>query len=73
VLNLTVSDVDAHGQTLRIHGKGSKQRMMPLAEAVATTLRLYGQIERPKTASLAIFVVLKGAHRGSPLSMAGLR
>ena len=73
VLNLTISDVDAHGQTLRIHGKGSKQRMMPLAEAVATTLRLYGQIERPKTASLAMFVVLKGPHRGSPLSMAGLR
>ena len=73
VLNLTVNDVDSSGQSLRILGKGRKQRVMPLAEAVATTLRLYGQLERPTTASPAVFVVLKGLRRGAPLSHDGLR
>ena len=73
VLALTVNDIDAIGQSLRIHGKGRKQRVMPLAEAVATTLRLYGQLERPTTSSQAVFVVLKGRRRGKPLSMDGLR
>ena len=73
VLNLTVNDIDPQGRSLRIHGKGRKQRVMPLADAVATTLRLYGQLERPTTASQAIFVVLKGPRRGAPLSAEGLR
>ena len=73
VLNLTVNDIDSQGQSLRIHGKGRKQRVMPLAEVVATTLHLYGQLERPTTDSQAIFVVLKGARRGAPLSSDGLR
>lgn len=73
VLNLTVNDIDSQAQSLRIHGKGRKQRVMPLAEAVATTLRLYEQLERPTTASVAIFVVLKGPRRGAPLSTEGLR
>ena len=74
VLNLTVNDIDATGENLRIHGKGRKQRVMPLAEAVATTLRLYGRLERPTTSlSQAVFVVLKGQRRGEPLSMDGLR
>ncbi|TFG64036.1 MAG: hypothetical protein E4H28_05685, partial [Gemmatimonadales bacterium] len=73
VLDLTVNDIDAAGQSLRIHGKGRKQRIMPLAEAVATTLRIYGQLERPTTSSQAVFIVLKGPRRGAPLSMDGLR
>ena len=73
VLALTVNDIDAPGQNLCIHGKGRKQRVMPLADAVANTLRLYGQLERPITSSVAVFVVLKGRRRGKPLSMDGLR
>ena len=73
VLSLTVNDIDSQGQSLRIHGKGRKQRVMPLADAVAETLRLYGQLERPSTTSQAIFVVLKGPRRGAPLSAEGLR
>jgi site-specific recombinase XerD len=46
---------------------------MPLAEAVADTLRLYGRLERPTTSSQAVFLVLKGKRRGQPLSMDGLR
>ena len=73
VLNLRVNDIDALGQSLRILGKGNKQRVMPLAEAAVNTLRLYAQLERPTTDSQAMFVVLKGPRRGQPLSAAGLR
>jgi len=73
VLNLTVNDIDDAGHGLRILGKGNKQRVMPLADAVANTLRLYAQLERPTTVTQAMFVVLKGARRGQPLSAAGLR
>ncbi len=73
VLNLTVNDIDPQGQSLRVHGKGRKQRVMPLAEAVATTLRLYDQLERPANSSSSVFIVLKGPRRGAPLSAEGLR
>ena len=73
VLNLSVNDIDPQGQSLCILGKGNKQRVMPLANAVANTLRLYAQLERPTTDSQATFVVLKGARRGEPLSTAGFR
>jgi site-specific recombinase XerD len=73
VLNLTLNDIDPFGQSLRVHGKGRKQRVMPLAEEVATALQFYAQLERPVTSSQSIFVVLKGPRRGSPLSVDGLR
>jgi len=73
VLDLSVNDIDPQGQSLRIHGKGNKQRVMPLADAVSMTLRLYGQLERPHTDTQAMFVVLKGPRRGQPLSGTGLR
>ena len=73
VLGLTVKDIDDAGHGLRILGKGNKQRVMPLADAAANTLRLYAQLERPTTDSQAMFVVLKGPRRGQPLSAEGLR
>jgi site-specific recombinase XerD len=73
VLGLSVNDIDPQGQGLRILGKGNKQRVMPLADVAANTLRLYAQLERPVTHSQAMFVVLKGARRGQPLSAEGLR
>jgi site-specific recombinase XerD len=73
VLNLTVNDIDDAGHGLRILGKGDKERVMPLADAVANTLRLYAQLERPTTEAPAMFVVLKGPRRGQPLSAEGLR
>lgn len=44
-----------------------------MAEAAVNTLRLYAQLQRPTTSSQAMFVVLKGARRGQPLSAEGLR
>ena len=73
VLDLSVDDIDPQGQSLRILGKGNKQRVMPLADVASNTLRLYAQLERPTTDSQAMFVVLKAPRRGQPLSTEGLR
>jgi site-specific recombinase XerD len=73
VLNLTVRDVEFQQKTLRIEGKGNKQRVMPLAEPVANALRLYLRLERPKGSSTSLFLVLKGPNRSRPLTLAGLR
>lgn len=40
-LNLTVGDVDADQQSLRIHGKGGKVRMVPLMNIVKNAIAAY--------------------------------
>jgi site-specific recombinase XerD len=73
ILGLDLGDVDFQLRNLRILGKGNKERIMPLAEPVADILTRYLQIERPPSATSALFVVLKAPHRGEPLTLAGLR
>jgi site-specific recombinase XerD len=73
VLNLCLTDIDLHHGSLHIEGKGRKQRVMPLAEPVAKVLLLYVRLERPRTTSPRLLLVLKGPHRGRPLSPEGLR
>ena len=73
VLALNVVDVDIGGRWLRVWGKGAKERRVPLDVDVAGTIQTYLLAERPETTSTALFVVAKGATRGQPLSLAGLR
>jgi site-specific recombinase XerD len=73
VLNLTFADIDLPRGSLRILGKGRKERVMPLAEPVVKALLLYTRLERPATATERLMVVLKGPRRGQPLSAEGLR
>ena len=73
VLGLQVKDVDIGGRWLLIHGKGSKERRVPLDVEVAGMIQIYLLAERPETTSTALFVVAKGARRGQPLTPAGLR
>ena len=56
-----------------MHGKGGKDRRVPLDVDLATVLHAYLVGERPQTSSSALFVVAKGATRGQPLTPAGLR
>ena len=58
---------------MRIHGKGQKQRVMPMAQSVAALLQHSLDTERPSRATSAFFLVLKGSRRGQPLTYAGLR
>lgn len=73
VLNLTLPDLDFHHMSLRIQGKGNKERVMPLATPVANALVLYLRLERPAVPSPRLFLVLKPPHRGRSLSAEGLR
>lgn len=73
VLGLDVADVDIARRWVRVTGKGSKERRVPIDFDVATAVQTYLLAERPETASLALFVVGKGPNRGQRLSAAGLR
>jgi site-specific recombinase XerD len=73
VLGLEVKDVDVGGRWLRVCGKGSKERRVPLDVDVAGMIQTYLLVERPETAHTALFIVAKGPTRGRPLTPAGLR
>jgi site-specific recombinase XerD len=73
VLNLRVADVDIARRWVRVSGKGGKERSVPIDTDVAGAIQTYLLVERPETDSAALFVVAKGAHRGQPLTPAGLR
>lgn len=73
VLGLSVRDVDIGRGWVRVIGKGNKERRVPLDPDVASLIQTYLLAERPETTCTALFVVAKGAHRGQPLTAAGLR
>ena len=62
----------AEGQ-LRVRGKGSKIRFLPLAPEALQLLDHYLRLERPNPCTAALFVSLKGRARGSRMTPAGLR
>lgn len=73
VLGLRVGDVDIARRWVRVFGKGGKERSVPIDTDVAGAIQTYLLAERPETEAGALFVVAKGAHRGQPLTPAGLR
>lgn len=74
VLGLRLGDVHVGDRRLFIAcGKGGHERIVPVASRFFTTLADYLDQERPReAASEAVFLVLKGPRRGSPLSAPGL-
>jgi site-specific recombinase XerD len=73
VLGLQVPDLDVPRGWVRVIGKGNKERQVPVDAQVAGLVQTYLLVERPDTDARALFVVAKGAHRGQPLTPAGLR
>jgi site-specific recombinase XerD len=74
VLQLELGDVLVEDAQLRIHGKGNRERVLPLPQIVARSITDYVRWERPaRSASARLFVVLQGARRGHPMTPAGLR
>ncbi len=73
VLNLQLADLELADGHMRVLGKGNRQRLLPLAAEIHDVLEKYLHLERPLTNSSALFLCLKGRHRGQPLSAAGLR
>jgi integrase/recombinase XerC/integrase/recombinase XerD len=49
-VDLTLADIDFEGESVRVLGKGSKERVVPLGEEAAYWLRLYLADARPQLA-----------------------
>ena len=60
VLDLNRDDLLLPETQVRVRGKGSKTRFLPLAPEAAQLLDHYLRLERPTTSTSALFVSLKG-------------
>lgn len=73
VLGLHLKDLQpGERRVLITNGKGGHQRLIPISTRFFASLAAYLAEERPETTSAHVFVVLKGRHRGQPLTPAGL-
>ena len=73
VLGLRLGDLRlGEWRVLIREGKGGHERLVPVSATFFSTVARYMDHERPETTSDALFVALKGARRGQPLSMPGL-
>jgi integrase/recombinase XerD len=73
VLRLELEDLRLSEGELRVCGKRSKVRLVPLAPETIRLLDCYLKTERPLTNTPQVFVSLKGQARGKSMTMAGLR
>ena len=73
VLALTLEDLLFGQAQIRVHGKGSRIRLLPLPPETVRIVQCYLQTERPLTNAAEVFVSLKGRARGVPMTPAGLR
>jgi site-specific recombinase XerD len=74
VLGLRLEDIRVgERRVFIVEGKGGRQRLIPISNRFFNTVAGYLDNERPTDAATdAVFVVLKGPRRGSPLTAAGL-
>ncbi len=73
VITLKLEDLLFGESQIRVHGKGSRMRLLPLPPETMRILRCYLQTERPLTNAPEVFVSLKGRARGRAMTPAGLR
>jgi integrase/recombinase XerD len=73
VLALNRDDLLLSEAQVRVRGKGSKLRFLPLAPETMQLLDHYRRLERPDPCTAALFVSLKGRARGARMTPAGLR
>lgn len=73
VLSLNRDDLLLAESQIRVRGKGSKIRFLPLAPETVKLLDHYLRLERPSITDTAVFVSLKGRARGTRMTPAGLR
>ena len=73
VISLRLHDLLSKEQSIRVRGKGRKERMVPLPDFIRRVLDDYLRFERPGGAGESLFVVLQGARRGKAIGAEGLR
>jgi site-specific recombinase XerD len=73
VLGLKLGDLLLSEAQVRVRGKGSRTRLLPLPPETIRLLQCYLKTERPLTNAPEVFVSLKGKARGQAMTPAGLR
>ena len=73
VLTLRLEDLLFSESQVRVRGKGSRVRLLPLPPETIRILQCWLKTERPLTNSPEVFVSLKGRACGKPMTAAGLR
>lgn len=74
VLQLRRQDISLLERRARVMGKGSKERVVPLADLSVLSIEHYLLYERPQAyTDDALFVCLQGKRRGRAMTLAGLR
>lgn len=74
ILGTELNDIDFIDSTVRIRGKGRRERILPLSPLVKKTLKVYLDHERPEECPHdTYFVLLKGKGRGQPMNAEALR
>jgi len=74
VRGLVLKDVDMGRRRVRVLGKGSRERVVPIDRVFFAELAAYLREERPPgLCTPQCFVVLRGPTSGSPITEAGLR
>jgi site-specific recombinase XerD len=72
-LSLKLDDLRLGQSEMLVHGKGNRERLLPLDPQTIKVIDSYLRLERPESGSPFLFLVLKGPNRGYPLTPAGLR
>jgi site-specific recombinase XerD len=72
-IQIQLEDLLLTESQLRVHGKGSRERIVPLANETVQTIQRYVSVERPDSHHPYLFLSLKGPQRGNPMTTAGLR
>lgn len=73
VITIKMDDLRFSENQILIHGKGNKDRIVPLPRTLIFALENYLQLERPKICTDYLFVSLKGPNRGCILTREGFR
>jgi site-specific recombinase XerD len=74
LLGLRICDISLLERSVRVLGKGAKERVVPLVELTATAVEQYFKHERPRScAGETLFVCLQGKRRGCAMTPPGLR
>jgi site-specific recombinase XerD len=73
VLGLRLGDLLFSEAQVRVRGKGSRTRVLPLPPETIRILQCWLKTERPLTDAPEVFVSLKGKARGQAMTPAGLR
>ena len=73
VSNLTLAAVDlARRQLFVYHGKGAKDRIVYISTDAYHAIARYLKV-RPSSRAKKLFLVEKGSHKGSPISVRGIQ